>query len=366
VTYTVEVDNDSVEPVTLTALTDDIFGDLLDPANLLVDDNTCPTTPMLIGIGATFTCTFDADLVGDFGDPDHVNTVTATAQDDELNSTTDTDTETVAFDEVEPALLSGSVWLDLDGDVVRSSGEPGLVGVTVNLLDDGGVEIATTTTNADGGYGFSGLDPGTYTVEVDELTVPAGVVLVGDPDVVLDAEATVTLDAGEDRDDLDFAYEGTGSIGDTVWLDEDEDGILDSGEDRIAGVVVELVWAGFDGIFGTTDDWSFPIEVTGSDGTYRFWDLPPGEYEVEVDLDTVSDDLTPTTPVSIDVELGPAEDYDDGDVGFAPSDDEPLPQTGIEAQTLGLWGLILTLLGLLLLIIGRRGNRRDDMHWDRL
>ena len=292
----------------------------------------------------------------------------------ELTTANDTQTVTVpaagvASDPIgyrpEPASLSGSVWLDLNGDVVRSFPEPGLAGVTVNLLDDAGVEIDTTVTNADGGYGFSGLEPGTYTVEVDELTIPDGLVISDDPDGVLDAEATVTLEAGDDEDDLDFVYEGTGSIGDTVWLDEDEDGVVDSGEDRISGVVVELTWAGFDGEFGTSDDWSFPIEVTGSEGLYRFWDLPPGEFEVEVDLDTVADDLEPTTPTDFTVELDPAEDYDDGDAGFAPKD-EPLPQTGIEAQTLGIWGLILTSAGLLLLLVGRRRNRRDDVRWDRL
>ena len=33
----------------------------------------------------------------------------------------------------------------------------------------------------------------------------------------------------DDRRDVDFAYAGTGSIGDTVWFDLDMDGILDAG-----------------------------------------------------------------------------------------------------------------------------------------
>ena len=42
-TFTVEVENTSVEPVTLTALSDDVFGDLLDPVNPLLLSNSCPT-----------------------------------------------------------------------------------------------------------------------------------------------------------------------------------------------------------------------------------------------------------------------------------------------------------------------------------
>ncbi len=289
--------------------------------------------------------------------------------------TTDNETQTVtvpaggvASDPIgyqpEPAALSGRVFLDLNGDVVQTVPEPGLAGVTVNLLDASGVEIATMDTDADGDYRFGGLAPGRYTVEVDERTVLDGLVLSGDPDGVLDAETTVTLEAGDSEDDLDFAYEGTGSIGDTVWLDEDEDGVEDPGEDPISGVVVELRWAGFDGVFGTSDDWVFPVEVTGADGLYRFWDLPPGKYRVEVDLDTVADDLAPTTPIDFNLDLGASEDYDDGDAGFAQKNDEPLPQTGIEAQTLGLWGIILTVAGLLLLLLGRR--RRVTVHWDRI
>ena len=42
VTFTVIVDNTSVEPITITSLTDDVFGDLLDAGNPNVSSNTCP------------------------------------------------------------------------------------------------------------------------------------------------------------------------------------------------------------------------------------------------------------------------------------------------------------------------------------
>ncbi|HBL26472.1 MAG TPA: hypothetical protein DD490_06525, partial [Acidobacteria bacterium] len=45
-------------------------------------------------------------------------------------------------------------------------GATGLAGVTIELLDGGGVVIATTTTGADGLYGFSSLGAGSYTVRV--------------------------------------------------------------------------------------------------------------------------------------------------------------------------------------------------------
>ena len=39
----------SVEPVTLTSLTDDVFGDLLDAGNAAVTSNTCPAAAVSRG-----------------------------------------------------------------------------------------------------------------------------------------------------------------------------------------------------------------------------------------------------------------------------------------------------------------------------
>jgi uncharacterized repeat protein (TIGR01451 family) len=64
------------------------------------------------------------------------------------------------------------VWHDQDRDGIQDAGEPGIDGVTVNLKDDQGTEIATTTTGPDGFYQFTGLCAGDYTVEVNETTLP--------------------------------------------------------------------------------------------------------------------------------------------------------------------------------------------------
>ena len=55
---------------------------------------------------------------------------------------------------------------DLNGDGVLDGGEPGLSGWTVNLLNSSHTTINTATTVAGGGYSFTGLLPGTYTVQV--------------------------------------------------------------------------------------------------------------------------------------------------------------------------------------------------------
>jgi len=97
VTYTVEVTNTSVEPITLNSLSDDIFGDLLDGSNPAISDNTCDDQPTAVDVDGTFTCTFDAALVGDYGDPDHVNVVTASVDDGDGNTAEGSDDATVTF-----------------------------------------------------------------------------------------------------------------------------------------------------------------------------------------------------------------------------------------------------------------------------
>ena len=90
-----------MEAVTLSALVDDVFGDLLDAANPAVTANTCPAQPAVIPVGGTFSCSFDAFVAGDAGDPDHVNTATG-GRDDDGNRAAAQDDAVVAFDDVLP------------------------------------------------------------------------------------------------------------------------------------------------------------------------------------------------------------------------------------------------------------------------
>ena len=93
---------------------------------------------------------------------------------------------------------------------------------------------------------------------------------------VNDLRTAFSLSASERLDLRDFAYRGVGEIGDTVWRDDNRNGIQDPAEPGIAGVGVELVWAGFDGVLDTEDDYRYPKQFTDADGLYLFGELPPG------------------------------------------------------------------------------------------
>jgi hypothetical protein len=90
--------------------------------------------------------------------PTSTPTVTPTAT--ETPTTTPTATWTAT---PETGDIGGVVWYDRNGDGARDADEPGLDGVPVKLVQ-GGIQVASVTTEPDGTYSFLGLSPGTYTV----------------------------------------------------------------------------------------------------------------------------------------------------------------------------------------------------------
>jgi hypothetical protein len=69
-----------------------------------------------------------------------------------------------------PRNVSGVLWEDNNSDSVIDSGEAGIPGVTIDLLNAGGIVVATTTTSAYGDYSFAGVQGGTYTVRITDTT----------------------------------------------------------------------------------------------------------------------------------------------------------------------------------------------------
>ena len=196
------------------------------------------------------------------------------------------------------ASVGDLVWSDADGDGVRDPGEPGLGGVTIDLIDIAtGSVLATTTTAADGSYLFANLPPGTYIVEVtDTASVLSGSFQTFDPSepggpcTICNDRGSSTVNYSTADLEMDFGYRNNGlaDILGTVWEDLDADGVIETpqGEPGINGVTVVLLDAGPDGQFGTDDDLVVAKTTTAADGTYSFVDVPdnaPGEnYRVAV------------------------------------------------------------------------------------
>ena len=91
------------------------------------------------------------------------------------------------------------------------AGEPGLEGVVVDLGLGAcpSTGLATTASDVDGMYTFTGLDAGTYCVSVNALGATNETILIPGGWTYPNAEgyAAVTIGAGEDRLDVNFGWD---------------------------------------------------------------------------------------------------------------------------------------------------------------
>ena len=199
---------------------------------------------------------------------------------------------------VTPGEIGDRVWLDLDGDGIQDGGsEIGITGVTVNLLDSNGTVIDTAVTDSAGDYLFTGLAGGTYTVQVDDTTLPGNAACTYDYQGTADGEAQVTLTPGTSNYNLDFGYRGytgtgteLGRIGDTIWLDLNGNNIeeVGSGDVGLANVdVTLLVDLNDDAVIDTT-----LTTTTDENGFYIFTFLPAGSYTVIMDTSDLPDGVS--------------------------------------------------------------------------
>ena len=205
------------------------------------------------------------------------------------------------------ASLGDYVWWDEDHDGVQDGFESGIDGVTVHLKDATGTVVGTYVTGLDpadpakhGYYRFVGLDPAsTYTVVLDNPgdTAPggplAGYMLTGTnagADDAIDNDASLvagvatiasapTGAAGSHTPtyDIGFYKAPIYSLGNRVWLDVNNSGTIDPADGvapGIAGVTVNLYNAAGTTLLATT--------TTDPSGYYRFDNLAPGDYLLEV------------------------------------------------------------------------------------
>ena len=195
-----------------------------------------------------------------------------------------------------PLEIGNYVWYDVDGDGIQDAGEDGIPGIPVSLTNVNDVVIATTTTDLNGMYLFTNTnvtdgiqyntdykikvsltDAQTYDSEITSTTsLNTGndkndnhANVIGDTAIV---EIT-TGSSGQIRLNIDFGFAPTATIGNTVWLDENGNGMFDSGEEGIPNLTI-ILRASDNSIVGTT--------TTDLNGGYIFKGLPIDNYTVEV------------------------------------------------------------------------------------
>ncbi|MDM0111536.1 SdrD B-like domain-containing protein [Variovorax sp. J22R133] len=252
--------------------------------------------------------------------------------------------------------LGDKVWLDTNRNGIQDAGEAGKANVVLQLYKVGAdgvagtaddVYVAQQTTDANGNYKFTGLVPDTYTVKVvgtglnaasEEITIAnAGSNDASDSDAstlaanrISGFTDAVTLRSGQDNTTVDIGVTGRlGSIGDTVWMDTNRDGVQNDGNTGVGGVTVQLKSAGADGIFGTADDVVLQTKTTDISGKYLFTGLTAGNYQVQfgqaagteftlanVGADTTDNDANRFNGTTDTITLAAGQDRTDVDAGL--------------------------------------------------
>ncbi len=184
------------------------------------------------------------------------------------------------------ASIGSTVWMDTNRDGLFTPGETTVAGVTVDLLNNTGAVLQTTTTDSSGHYAFTGLNAGTYEVQ---FVAPPGTQFTtqGATQTATDSSANVstgltapiTLAAGQVDNNVNAGLVSPpASITGTTFFDTNSNGINDAGDRLLAGTTVDLLNSAGSIISTTTTDLS---------GNYAFTNLNPGTYTVEF--------LAPTT-----------------------------------------------------------------------
>ena len=184
------------------------------------------------------------------------------------------------FGDQEQGTVSGKVFNDLNGNGLQDTGENGIGGVTVELLDDQGSNVQTGATVGDGSYLFSSVAPGLYMVRE---TDPEGYASTTNntASVSVGAAGSATACFGDRKQ---------GIVSGKVFNDLNGNGLQDTEDTGIGGVTVKLVNSE-----GVTDQ----TGVTVGDGIYSF-SVPPGRYVIEeTDPSGYSSTTNNSVPVSL-------------------------------------------------------------------
>ena len=184
-----------------------------------------------------------------------------------------------------PAEVSGFVWDDKNADGLRRRTETPLEGIAVELLSADGDVISETATDADGAYAFAGLRPGEMRVR---FTLDGSCVFTDYNEkgsIIRQTNSNVgetdlfALRAGEVRADVSAGSLTAGRVGDRVWVDENGNGLQDSGEPGLENVTVILIRVAAD-----YSESECRRTVTDAAGRYRFDFVRPGTYRVQFEL----------------------------------------------------------------------------------
>jgi hypothetical protein len=265
VTFTVVVTNTSVETVTLTSLIDDVHGDL--------DGRGTCAVPQTLPIDGVYTCIFPATVTGVAGYVE-IDTVTATAQDDDGNTVTDSDDATVTIIPAPTPLVEVVKTLDLSGDAAD-----GIVTVgqdltfTIQVRNTGNVTLTVvpltdTYHTAYLTYLSAAPSPDTETPGAlgwDDLTGPGELAPQGTISVTVTFRAVASTNLLPNQQTINIARVEGATDGNTVAPPAEDDAPVRITDPRVA--VAKTVTDPADGRVARNGLVTFTISITNTGDT---------------------------------------------------------------------------------------------------
>ncbi|RMH16100.1 MAG: DUF11 domain-containing protein, partial [Gammaproteobacteria bacterium] len=195
--------------------------------------------------------------------------------------------------------LGDLVFIDQNANGILDGTETGVANVTLELRPAGGAPgsaIATTTTAADGSYGFLIGTAGTYDVVITDQN---GILLGYTVTTSGGNFQTHSVSTGSPQvTTADFGYAppvASATITGKIFSDTNGDALLTAGETGLSGIPVELL-----NLFGTV----IANSTTTALGDYSFTNLPGGRYQIRVATAPTGFDVTTTQPLTVTVPDG--------------------------------------------------------------
>lgn len=175
-----------------------------------------------------------------------------------------------------PGIVQGELFADANDNGVQDSGETGLTGAVVKLMDESG-EVFSAVIGADGRFCFDAVMPGTYQVAYQ---LPEDAVFAKAPANAA-LQQTAANAAASDwfkfamADTVDMPVCGAltlGHVTGTVFHDGNVNGVQDGDETPASGVVITMT---------PSDPDNETVSVTtGEDGVYAIIGLRPDTYQL--------------------------------------------------------------------------------------
>jgi hypothetical protein len=221
------------------------------------------------------------------------------------------------------AVLGDYVWDDLNGDGIQDAAESGIISATATVYNTSDVALGSAVTDGVGKYYFPNIPSGSYYLRFSNYPVgmqftvqESNPYATNGSNVNPSTQRTNTYNIGTYGDtlhiDAGLRVLNTANVGDKVWFDTDNNGMQGSTETAVAGIVVNLLNAGPDGIPGNGDDFTlgttlsdgngyyqFIITPTGNNYYLRFGNLPSSSSFTTPNLGSGSNDSRPSTVTSM-------------------------------------------------------------------